>query len=191
VSADRAQQPAQEGLDLGAAWPFGGTKHGGDEAALAVEHHDGLKAVFVVMRVEQPQLLAAVHRVERVVDIERDPFGNLGERPAIEIDHCTAHSQQRANVRQVLQSRDRRLRAQLPIRRRQIERHLEHRVAAQGIGVDPVLVAGADHQQSKPNDIRQAVGDLLGRPRINHARGQPIRDPKPLFDFAQRQHAAV
>ena len=39
------------------------------------------------MRVEQPQLLAAVHRVERVVDIERDPFGNLGERPAIKIDH--------------------------------------------------------------------------------------------------------
>jgi hypothetical protein len=107
VSADRAQQPAQEGLDLGAARPFGGTKHGGDEASLAVEHHDGLKAVFVVMPVEQPQLLAAVHRVERVVDIERDPFGNLGERLAIEIDHRPPHSQQRANVRQVLQSRDR------------------------------------------------------------------------------------
>jgi len=35
------------------------------------------------------------------------------------------------------------------------------------------------------------VGDLLGRPTINHARGQPIRDPKPLFDFAQRQNAAI
>ena len=191
VSADRAQQPAQEGLDLGAARPFGGTKHGRDEAALAVEHDNRLKAVFVVMRVEQPQLLAAVHRVERVVDIERDPFGNLGKRLAIEVDHRTAHSQQRASVRQVLQSRDRRLRAQLPIRRRQIERHLEYRVAAQGIGVDPVLVAGADHQQPKPDDVRQAVGDLIGRPRIDHTRGQPIRDPKPLFDFAQRQNAAV
>ena len=191
VSADRAQQPAQEGLDLLAARPFGGTKHGGDEAALAVEHHDGLKAVLVVVGVEQPQLLAAVHRVERVVDIERDPFGNLGERLAIEVDHRATHPQQRANVRQVLQSRDRRLRAEFAIRRRQIERHLEHRIAAQGIGVDPVLVAGADHQQPKPDDIRQAVGDLLGRPRINHARGQPIRDPKPLFDFAQRQNAAI
>jgi hypothetical protein len=28
------------------------------------------------MRVEQAQLLAAVDRVERVVDIQRDPFGN-------------------------------------------------------------------------------------------------------------------
>ena len=143
------------------------------------------------MGVEQPQLLAAVHRVERVVDIERDPFGNLGERLAIEIDHRMAHSQQRANIRQVLQSRDRRLRAQLPIRWRQVERHLEHRIDAQGIGVDPVLVAGADHQQPKPDDIRQAVGDLIGRPRINQARGQPIGDPKPLFDFAQRQNAAI
>jgi hypothetical protein len=35
------------------------------------------------------------------------------------------------------------------------------------------------------------VGDLIGRPRINQARGKPIRDPKPLFDFAQRQHAAI
>jgi hypothetical protein len=191
MGSDRAQQPAQEGLDLLAARPFGGTKHGGDEAALAVEHHDGLKAVFVLMRVEQPQLLAAMDRVERVVDVERDPFGTLGERLAIEIDHRAAHSQQRANVRQVLQPRDRRLRAEFAIRRRQIERHLEHRIAAQGIGVDSVLVAGADHQQPKPDDIRQAVGDLIGHPRINQACGQPIRDPKPLFDFAQRQHAAI
>jgi len=35
------------------------------------------------------------------------------------------------------------------------------------------------------------VGDLIGHPRINQACGQPIRDPKPLFDFAQRQHAAI
>jgi len=35
------------------------------------------------------------------------------------------------------------------------------------------------------------VGDLIGRPRIIQARGKPIRDLKPLFDFAQRQHAAI
>jgi len=143
------------------------------------------------MGVEQPQLLAAVHRVERVVDVERDPFGNLGERLAIEIDHRTTHPQQRAGVRQVLQSRDRRLRAQLPIRRRQIERHLEHRIAAQAIGVDPVLVAGANHQNPKPEDVRQAVGDLIGIARINQAGRKSIGAPKPLVDFPQRQDAAV
>ena len=31
------------------------------------------------MRVEQSQLLAAMHRVERVVDVERDAFGNPPE----------------------------------------------------------------------------------------------------------------
>jgi hypothetical protein len=28
------------------------------------------------MRIEQPQPLPAIDRVERVVDVERDPFGN-------------------------------------------------------------------------------------------------------------------
>ena len=79
----------------------------------------------------------------------------------------------------------------LAIRRRQIERHLEHRVAAQGIGVDPVLVTGADHQKPKADDVRQAVRDLIGRAGIDHAGGEPIRDPKTLFDLTQRQHAAV
>src|SRR5271165_771170 len=115
VGADRAQQPAQEGLDLLAARPLGGTEHGGDETARAVEHDDRLKAVFVIMGVEQPQLLAAVNRVERVVDVERDPLGKLGEGGAIEIDHGAAHAHKSANVRQILQPRDRRLRTQFPI----------------------------------------------------------------------------
>ena len=64
------------GANLLAAGSFGGTKNGGNEAAIAIEHDDRLKAVFVVMRIEQSQLLAAMNRVERVVDVERDPFGN-------------------------------------------------------------------------------------------------------------------
>ena len=71
------------------------------------------------MRIEQPQLLAAMHRVERVVDVERDPFGNLLEGFAIKIDHGAAHAQQRASIGQVFQPRDRRLRTQFAIRWRQ------------------------------------------------------------------------
>src|SRR5208282_3101480 len=76
VGADCPQQAAQEGANLLAAGSFGRTKNGGDKAALAIEHDDRLKAVFVVMCIEQPQLLAAVNRVERVVNVERDPFGH-------------------------------------------------------------------------------------------------------------------
>ena len=105
VGADGAQQPAQEGSGLLAAGPFGGAEDGGDEAARAVEHDDRLKSVFVVMGVEQPQLLAAVNRVEGVVEVERDPLGNLAERRAIEIDHGAAHPQQRPVARKAALAR--------------------------------------------------------------------------------------
>ena len=62
-----------------------------------------------------------------------------------------------------------------------------------------VLVAGADHQQSKTDDVRQAVRDLIGRARIDHAGGEPIGEaretggvrsvsllPKRKRQFAQR-----
>jgi len=191
MGSDRAQHPAEERFDLLAAGSFGGAKHRGDEAALAVEHDDRLKSVFVVMGIEQPQLLAAVDRVERVVDVERDPFGNRRKGLAIQIDHRAAHPQQGANVWQIFQPRDRRLRTELPIRRRQIERHFEHRIAAKRIGVDAILVAGADHQEPKTNDIRQAVRDLIARARIDHAGGESVGHPKTLFDLAHRKDAAI
>ena len=110
VGADRAQEAAQKGADLRALRPFGGTQHGGDKAAPAVEYDNRLEAVFIVMRVEQPQLLAAVNRIERVVDVQHDTFGNLLERGAIQVDHGASHAQQGAGIRQVLQPRDGRLR---------------------------------------------------------------------------------
>ncbi len=64
-----AHEAAEEGADLASTWPLGWAQHGGDEPTLAVEHHDGLETVFVVVRVEQPHLLLAVHGVERVVHV--------------------------------------------------------------------------------------------------------------------------
>jgi len=99
------------GANLGAFRPPRRAKNGGDEPSLAIEHDDGLKAVFVVMGVEQAQLLAAMHGVEGIVDIKNDPLRHLPERAAIKIGQGTAHAQQAAPIRQVLQPRDRRLRA--------------------------------------------------------------------------------
>ncbi len=56
------------------------------------------------MRIEEPQLLAAMNRIERVVDVERDPFRDLPKGFAIKIDHGAAHAQQGASVGQVLQT---------------------------------------------------------------------------------------
>jgi len=47
--------------------------------ALAVEHHDGLEAVSIVVHVEQAHLLLAMHGVERVVHIQHDPARHLAE----------------------------------------------------------------------------------------------------------------
>jgi hypothetical protein len=182
VGADCPQQAAQEGANLLAAGPFGGTKNGGDKAALAIEHDDRLKAVFVVMCIEQPQLLAAMNRVERVVDVERDPFGNPLEGLAIKIDHGAAHAQQAASIGQVFKTGDGRLRTQFAFGRRQIERHLEDGIASQRTGVVAVFIAGADHKQTKPDDLGERVRNQLGRARVNHAGGEPIGNAKALLD---------
>ena len=191
VGADCAQQAVQEGANLLAAGPFGGTKNGGDEAALAIEHDDRLKAVFVVMRIEQPQLLPAMDRVERVVDVERDPFGNPLEGFAIKIDHGAAHAQQGTSIGQVFKTRDRRLRTQFAIRWREIERHLEHGIAAKTGGVVAVFIARRNHQQPKADDVGERVRDLIRHPRVFDTRSHSIGDAKPLLDLAQNKNAAV
>jgi hypothetical protein len=152
---------------------------------------DRLKAVFIVMRVEQTQLLAAMHRVERVVEIERYAPGNLVKRLAIETHHGAAQAQQGARIGQVFQPRDRWLRTQFAIRRQKIERHLEHGIAAQPIGVVAVLVARRDHQQTKAHNSGERVRDLVRRARVDEAGGHPIGDAKALLDLAQSQNPAI
>ena len=65
-SADQDRHLWPVGADLDALQPLRRAQEGGDEAALAIEDNDRLETVVVVMGVEQPQLLAAVHRIEGV-----------------------------------------------------------------------------------------------------------------------------
>ena len=191
VGADRADQAAQKGADLDALRPLRRAQDGGDEAALAIEDDDRLEAVVVVMGVEQAQLLAAVHRVEGVVDIEDDALRHLPERAAVDVDQSPAQAQQRPRIRQVLQPRDGRLRTQVPTRRQPFERHLEQRIEAQARRVVAVLVAGRDHQQPEADDVRQRVHGAVGITRIVDAGGQTVGDREPALDLAQNQQTAV
>src|SRR3954469_25798199 len=68
VVAQRRDQAAQPEHDLSPARPARRAQEGGAHTALAVEDHDGLETVLVVMGVEWAQLLATVHSVESVVD---------------------------------------------------------------------------------------------------------------------------
>jgi len=98
------------------------------------------------MGIEQAQLLAAVHRIEGVVDIEDDALRHLPERAAVDIDQSPTQAQQCPRIRQVLQPRDGRLRTQVPTRGQAFERHLEHRIDAQAGRVVTVFVSSGDHQ---------------------------------------------
>jgi len=115
VATDGGDQTAQPAHDLFARRPAGRAQQGGDHAAGVIEHHDRLEAIFVVMRIEQTQLLTAMDGVEGVVDVERDAARHLAEAVAIMIDHRTPHAQQGAGIGQILQPRDGGLRAQIGI----------------------------------------------------------------------------
>ena len=115
VVAQGRNQAAQPEHDLPSARPAGGAQEGGDHAALAVEDHDRLEAVFVVVGVEQAKLLAAVHGIEGVVDIEHDAARHLAEALAVVVGHGAAHAQQGVPVRPVLGARDGGLRAQVAV----------------------------------------------------------------------------
>jgi len=67
---------------------------------------------------------------------------------------------------------------------RQIPRRIRH-------GEQLNCKAGADHEQTKPDDIGERVGNQVGRAWVHHAGGQPIRDAKTLLNLAQHQNADV
>lgn len=179
------------GGDLAAFRTPGRAQHRGHEPAGAVEDDDWLEAVVVVMGVEQPQLLAAVRRIEGVVDVERDPLRDLCEGGAIEPDHGSTHLQQHPPVGQVLHPADGGLRAEVARPRQPLQRHLEHRVGAERIGVDAVLVARRDHQHPKAQDVGDAV---LGAGRIAgivDAGAEPPGHIEPPLHLPQRQKTGV
>ena len=119
------------------------------------------------MGVEQPQLLAAMHGIEGVVDIEHDARRRAAEAGAILVDHGTAHGQQGARIGQVLEARNRRLRAQIGVIRQPAHGELEEWIGAQRVGVIAILVAGGNHQHAGADDLIQAMGrhglDRAGR----------------------------
>jgi hypothetical protein len=92
IAPDRPHQTAQVGADFCPTRPLGRPQNRTDEAAIAIEHHHRLEAVLVVMGIEQAKLLAAMHGIKRVVDIQHDPLRHLPEGGAVKIDHRPAHS---------------------------------------------------------------------------------------------------
>jgi hypothetical protein len=74
---------------------------------------------------------------------------------------------------------------------RALQRHLEHRIGAKSVGVDPVLVARGDHQHPKTQDVAGAVqgaGRIAG---IIDADRKPTRHAEPPLYLPKRQKSRV
>jgi hypothetical protein len=135
------------------------------------------------MSVEQPQLLAAMHGIERVVEVKDDPLGNAGVGPAIKIDHGFCHAQKRAQIGPVLKARQGWLRSQVRPGGQNVLRQLECRIGPHSRGVVAVLVTGSDHEHPEPDHLGKAVDHLGLRARILDAARQLFGDAKALFDL--------
>lgn len=72
-----------------------------------------------------------------------------------------------------------------------LHRQLEHRVAAQAVGIVAVLVTGCNPQHAKADDLVQTVPDAFGHARVVDAGGETMGNTDPLFDLPQHQKAAV
>ena len=127
AGADRLDQVPEHKRDLGTVGGLAGAE---DYRHRLAGHRlvdvDRQKAAAVVMRMEQRQLLTAVHPIERVVDVEQNAARYLLETVAEEVDHRIHHADERGLCRQVLEAAHRGLRAEFGPRIGQTaHRHLD------------------------------------------------------------------
>lgn len=179
--------------DLSAGWPLSWPNERYDRLArVALEDVDRLEAVPARMRVEKRELLAAVHEIVGIVDVEhdgrrRDPIG-LAEY----VDETDADAVERTCVGKVLQPRDGRLARQAGTALgRAVDRDLERRVVAERIEVVGVLVAAGDGDHARRHHIGVTVRDEQPIARLGQRSGDGRRQPEPARGLPQDNGAAV
>ena len=170
---------AGTGIDVGRA-QFGG------QQMPAAEHVERQIAVGVVVTVEKPLLLMAVQRIVGGVEIE----GDLWRWRRMGIDKQV--DKQGFDGRRIIADlvvTGRLLAAQFqPVERRFASQrstiramgfqlaaqHRHHRVVAQLIVVDQILVAQCDPEHALPDQTRHRVFDQIGRAVIGEAAGKAL-----------------
>ena len=94
--------------------------------------------------------------------------------------------------RRVLEPGDGRLRSERRTRlRRAPDRHLQGWVVAQPVVIDAVLIAAANAEDARANNITQTVANAQAIAPIGQRRGEPADDADLLLSGTQRQKAAV
>ena len=186
MPADAAHQVLEEGADLGARRRLARAQENRHRlAALHVVDVDRQEAASVVVGVEQRELLAAVHRVAGVVDVERDGRGRGGEGAAEEIDQRRRHARHLDARGRVLQPAHGRLRAQgAAALRRPAHGQLEQRIGAQGVAVVGILVPAGDREHAEAQHRRQRVDHRRRIAPLPDAARQRLGQAEPALSLA-------
>ena len=148
-------------------------------AALDMVDVDGQEAALLVVAIPEAELLAPVHDVERVVDVERDLGGRRRKRRAELVDQCRCQPNGLPAARHVLQPAHGRLRAKVAAALgTAADSQLQERVEPQPVEIVAVLVAAADRQHARLDQLVEPMLDPGWIATIGKAAGEPRADAK-------------
>ena len=197
VHQERQNRPSVLGaIDLGGSQ----IRH---QQLLAAEHVERQIAVAVVVAVEEPSLLPAVHRIIGGVEIEHQLLGRL--RVRVEEEVHEQRLDRRAVVGDpavavgfrgtVLEPVERALagerRAAAVPRLEPAEHHPEHRVVAQPVVVDQVLVAERDAEHPLPDPRRHLVDQPAPASGVREAGREALDEPDRPVGRSEQEPARV
>src|SRR5262245_29838824 len=159
-------------------------------ASDVIDVHGG-EAALVLVRVPERQLLAAVRRAERIVDVDDLFFARLHARAEL-IDQRAAETRGVDFARRVLKAAVGRLRRQ---RRAGLgtpaDGKLHQRVVSQPIVVIAVLVAAGDRRRARHHQLKHPVANAALIAAVGHGVGEPPAYAELAFRLAQQQKTGV
>jgi len=149
------------------------------------------KTALVMMCVPERELLAAMRRTERVVDVEdleRARFDRLAEL----IDQGRAQSRRLALAGRILQATDGRLRGQSRTAlRTTADRDLHQRIVAKPVEIVRILVAAGDRRAARHHHLEHRVPDPVRIAAIRHRFRKPPAHPELALGFSQQQQTSI
>jgi len=167
-------------------------QHGDRPTRGRIVNVDRQETALAVMAIPERQLLVAVNDIAGIIDIQRHRLGRLGIAGAIDADHDLHHARQLACGRRVFPAAHRWLAGKTCARSRQLaERQAEAGIIAQSIKVVSILVAAADCQNPRPQDVIELVDHPRLIARIRNAGGEPGTNLHLAIGLRQQQNAPI
>jgi hypothetical protein len=144
------------------------------------------EAALIVMCVPERELLTAMRRTERVVNIENLLLAWLHGRAGL-VHQSGGEPRRFRPAWRILQTTDRRLRGQsCAAVRAATDRELQQRIVPQPVEVDGILVATGDRRNPRHHQLEHSVTDAARIAPIRHRFGKPPAHPKLALRLPQQ-----